>query len=96
MTIEQTLKDDERLSRKEACALIQKALRLEKSTVEKKTIYGQMIAGKLLNRLNPNRSHHAAIPPKYDAEPFLNTAVKIERRGESVNEICTHVPSKIN
>ena len=39
MTIEQTLKDDERLSRKEACALIQKALRLEKSTVEKKTIY---------------------------------------------------------
>ena len=39
MTIEQILKDDERLSRKEACALIQKALRLEKSTVEKKTIY---------------------------------------------------------
>ena len=39
MTIEQTLKDNERLSRKEACALIQKALRLEKSTVEKKTIY---------------------------------------------------------
>ena len=39
MTIEQTLKDDERLSRKEACALIQRSLRLKMSTVEKKTIY---------------------------------------------------------
>ncbi len=39
MTIEQTLKDDERLSRKEACALIQRSLRLKMSTVQKKTIY---------------------------------------------------------
>ncbi len=39
MTIEQTLKDDERLSRKEACTLIQRSLRLKMSTVQKKTIY---------------------------------------------------------
>ena len=72
MTIEQTLKDDERLSRKEACALIQRSLRLKMSTVQKKTIYGQMIAGKLLNRLNPDRSRHAANKSASAARRLIN------------------------
>ena len=50
MTIEQTLKSDDRLSRKEACELIQETLRLSKTTVEKKTVYEPDIANTRANK----------------------------------------------
>ena len=40
--IEQTLRADERMTRKEACELIAKSLRLSINTVSKKMIYGEL------------------------------------------------------